>query len=352
MFEVSVSEAVRKVIKIVKGLRGFIIAAAVVLMIVGGLVLYSGAWPPLVVVESRSMQHSSTESFIGTIDTGDMVILKRVSGDSEIRTYLESLADGYQTYGEYGDIVIYKPNGLDSLTPIIHRALFRVEYNSTGGGYDIPVLGEIPASMWNVTGEPKDWHNLKTGIITLTGIGYNKVTVSLNIGTLLHVFGPSSIPPYKDTTPFSGLITLGDNNRGQVDQMAGISWTPVKAEWISGVARGELPWFGLLKLWITGPEPDGPVPENSKTSLFVSLGLLIGGPIAIDITSMILERKGKHPGVWLKSKLGLGRKSDMPTEETEPDAKELQKQKAKKERDKNPAKQQSTKKKKGKKGRR
>jgi signal peptidase len=345
MFEVSVSEAVNKVIKIVKGLRGFIIAAIVVMMIVGALVLYSGAWPPLVVVESKSMQHSNTESFIGTIDTGDMVILKKINNVTEVRTYLDSLGDSYQTYSEYGDVVVYKPYGSDSRTPIIHRALFRMEYNSSGGGYDIPVLGEIPSSMWSVTGGPKDWHNLKTEI-TLTGIGYNQVTVRLNISTILSRFVQI------DMIPFSGLVTMGDNNRGIVDQMTDICWAPVRADWVSGVARGELPWFGLLKLWITGPTPDGPVPENSKTALFVSLGILIGGPIAIDVTSMVLERKGKHPGVWLKKKLGLGRKSETPTEETAPDIKELQEQKAKKEKDKNPAKQKSTKKKNRKKGRR
>jgi signal peptidase len=350
MFEVSVSEAVSKVIKIVKSLRAFILAAIVVLIIVGALVLYSGTWPPLVVVESNSMQHSNTESFIGTIDTGDMVILKKAN-TSEIRTYLDSLADGYQTYGEYGDVVIYKPYGLESRTPIIHRALLRMEYNSSGGGYDIPVLGEIPSSVWNVTSGSKDWHNLKTEI-TLTGIGYNKVNVRLNVDAILHVFDPSSGTPFSGMTPFTGLVTMGDNNRGIADQMTDICWTPVKADWISGVARGELPWFGLLKLWITGPAPDGPIPENSKTGLFVSLGLIIGGPIAIDVTSIILERKGKHPGVWLKSKLGLGKKSETPGEAVVPDAKEPQAGKAKTESERSSSKQSTTNKKKGKKGRR
>jgi hypothetical protein len=110
--------------------------------------------------------------------------------------------------------------------------------------------------------------------------------------------------------------------------MVGISWTPVKAGWISGIARGELPWFGLLKLWITGPAPDGPVPENSKTALFVSLGLLIGGPIAIDLTSMVLERKGKHPGAWLKQRLGFGKTKTI-EEAPAQDAKEVKVQGAK-----------------------
>lgn len=342
----SVSEAAKKVMGVVKSLRGFIIAAAIVLIIIGALVLYSGAWPPLVVVESRSMQHSNAESFIGVVDTGDMVILKKVGGIGEIRPYLDSLADGYQTYGEYGDVVIYKPYGSDSRTPIIHRALLRMDYNASGGGFDIPVLGEIPSTMWSVIGGPKDWHNMKSEIV-LTGIGYNQVSVRLNLSLMLSHFAQLGM------VPFGGLVTLGDNNQGIVDQSTDICWTPVRADWVDGVARGELPWFGLLKLWITGPTPDGPVPENSKTDLFVSLGLLIGGPIAIDVSSVILERKGKHPVAWLKRKLGFKEKAVAPKDEPAPDAKVAETQdENKKKKGSEAASQRSTSQKNNNKGRR
>jgi len=312
---VSVSEATKKVIKIAKSYRGFLIVIVLVLLVIGSLVLYSGAWPPLVVVESRSMQHSSTESYIGTIDTGDMVILKKLGNTGEIRTYLDSLSDGYQTYGEYGDVVIYRPFGSNSITPIIHRSLLRMEYNVTGGGFDIPALGDVPSSMWSVVGGPQDWHNLKAELV-LTGIGYNNVTVRVNVSIILNTFA------HYNMAPFGGLVTLGDNNRGIVDQMTNICWAPVKADWVNGVARGELPWFGLLKLWITGPTPDGPVPENSKTGLFVSLGLLVGVPVAMDLTSIVLERQGKHPGAWLRAKLGLKPKVQKLKDEAVPNAKE------------------------------
>lgn len=309
------SEATKKAMRLVVKLRGFIIAAAVVLIIIGALVAYSGAWPPLVVVESPSMQHSSTESYFGVIDTGDMVILKKIGDAGEIRTYLEGLVDGYQTYGGYGDVVIYKPYGSDSRTPILHRVLLRLEYNATGGGFDIPSLADIPPAMWSVVGGTKDWHNLKT-VVVLTGIGYNQVTVNLDLSVILGNFARYSM------VPFGGLITLGDHNHGIVDQMTSICWAPIKDEWVSGVGRGEIPWFGLLKLWISGPTPEDPVPENSKTGLFISLGLLIGGPIVIDAASMVLERKGKHPGAWLRSKLRLGKKPEdakEPSDEKKPD---------------------------------
>jgi len=41
----------------------------------------------------------------------DLVILKKETALSSVRTYLGSVNDGYSTYGELGDVVIYRPNG-------------------------------------------------------------------------------------------------------------------------------------------------------------------------------------------------------------------------------------------------
>lgn len=316
--EAAVPEAVQRVIGVLKRLRVFLIAGAIVLLIVVGLCAYSGIWPPLVVVESNSMQHSATTSYIGVIDTGDLVIMKKVAGLGEIRTYLDGVKDGYQTYSENGDVVIYRPLGTPVRTPVIHRALCTVEYNQTGNSFDIPALKDVPASMWSVAYAPKTWYDLKTQV-NLTGIGYDQVTVKIDLKSILTYFASQSV------TPHGGIITLGDNNHGVVDQspMASICREPVKVEWIEGVARGELPWFGLLKLWITGPSPEGKVPENSKTDLFVCLALIIGIPIAIDVGGVILERKGIDAKAWLKSKLHLrcqckGKKEDGDDEMTAP----------------------------------
>ena len=314
--EAAVPEAVQRVIGVLKRLRVFLIAGAIVLLIVVGLCAYSGIWPPLVVVESNSMQHSATTSYIGVIDTGDMVIMKKVTGLGEIRTYLDGVKDGYQTYSENGDVIIYRPLGTNGTTPVIHRALCMVEYNQTGNSFDIPALKDIPASMWSVAYAPKTWYDLKTQV-NLTGIGYDQVTVKIDLKSILTYFDKPG------RTPHGGIITLGDNNHGVVDQSAFICPEPVKAEWIEGVARGELPWFGLLKLWITGPSPEGKVPENSKTDLFVSLALIIGVPVAIDVSGVILERKGIDAKAWFRSKLhlrcrGKGKKENGDDEMTAP----------------------------------
>lgn len=297
--------ASERILGFIKSMKGIFIAAAIVVIIILGLWGYSGIWPPLVVIESSSMQHSSSFSYVGVIDTGDLVIIKKVSGAEKITTYLEGMKTGHQTYGEYGDVIIYKPYGQAQRTSIIHRAFAMVIYNQSGG-YDIPALKDIPQSSWSVSGGQKVWYNLNTQV-SFFSIGYDQITVKLNLTTILNNFQVAHL------TPQSGIITLGDNNHGIVDQspMANICWAPIKSEWVQGEARGELPWFGLLKLWITGPSPDGPVPENSKTDLFISIGLIIAVPLAIDITGYFLNRKGIDFWGGVRKKLGLKpRKSD------------------------------------------
>jgi len=112
-------------------LRDVGIAALAVVVVIGGVFAYSGTWPPMVVIESSSMQHANDRSFLGVIDTGDLTLVKKVGGDSEIVTYMQGARTGYQTYGTFGDVIIYSKNGHFELTPIIHRAIARIVYNAT-----------------------------------------------------------------------------------------------------------------------------------------------------------------------------------------------------------------------------
>ena len=109
-------------------IKDIAIAVVVVAIIMGSLYAYTGMWPPMVVVESGSMQHSDDRSYIGVIDTGDIVLSKETSF-SDITTYVEGRSTGYQKYGDYGDVIIYRPMGKDT-TPIIHRAVLYLEWNS------------------------------------------------------------------------------------------------------------------------------------------------------------------------------------------------------------------------------
>jgi signal peptidase len=284
---VSVAEKAKRLLV---SLKGFLLALAIVLVIIGGLWLYSGIWPPLVVVESASMQHSDARSDIGVIDTGDLVILKKETSFVQVQTYLESVPSGYSTYGELGDVVVYRPYGSYSVTPIIHRALCEVEYDEINGTFRVPTLRFVPDNMWDVSGGEKDWSDIQ-GTLTLHDIGYDQVDVSIRFSNFR--------PPLH-----GGLITLGDNNHGNVDQNS-LCLEPIKAEWLDGIARGEIPWFGLIKFYVSGQASHMTIPNNSESNLLISLGLIIGVPIAIDATGIILESKGIDAGAWLRKKLHL-----------------------------------------------
>src|SRR5207245_3010740 len=108
-----------------KGLgRERLVGAITVVGFLAAIYAYAGVWPPLVVVESASMQHSSQDSFLGVIDTGDMVFQQAAPTRADVVTYLEGRASGYSTYGDYGDVIIFRRPS--SATPVIYRAIMYV----------------------------------------------------------------------------------------------------------------------------------------------------------------------------------------------------------------------------------
>lgn len=250
--------------------RDIIVAIAIVGIILAALWAYTGQFPdtPMVVVTSGSMMHDNTPyGRIGTIDPGDLVLVKNVDREDDVKTRGkegESLTD-HRTYGDYGDVVIYYPMGNEKRTPIIHRAICWVERNSDGT-YDV---------------EEYDIHD----------------TSAITIGELHLVnYRPSH----------SGFITKGDNNE-LPDQYpnGGICEQPVKVEWLIGKARGELPWFGLIKLMIYGNE--GVSAENgwvkvgnavAPKDLWVCLGLsllaIAAIPISLDVYDYYKKRKSEE----------------------------------------------------------
>src|SRR5438445_10602786 len=57
-----------------KGLgRDLLVAAIIVVVFLAAIYAYARVWPPLVVVESSSMQHSRQETVLGVLATGDML---------------------------------------------------------------------------------------------------------------------------------------------------------------------------------------------------------------------------------------------------------------------------------------
>lgn len=277
------------------------------LLVIGALLLamlaYSGMWPPVYVVESASMQHSDERSRLGIIDTGDLVIVRSSDG-SGVRTYVECYPDGCRAFGDYGDVIVYKRYGRSDLTPIIHRAMFRLEYNASSASFDAPSLASLPLEKWGNGGlEEGRWWNL-TGMIEIYDVGYLSALLRVDLSSLLDYYHDRNLTS-------GGLITMGDHNVvysggqyiGVYDQSTGtICRELVLDDWIIGEAKVEIPWLGLVKLWVSGDMPDN-TPGNSKTALLVVLALVIAVPISLDIAGYALQRRGIDPWAMLKERL-------------------------------------------------
>lgn len=256
------------------------VAIVVVATILLGMFAYTGLWPPLVVVESNSMMHGTDNmSHIGAIDTGDLVLVKKVGVASDVKTYMDGYSSGYKTYGDFGDVIIYRKGGSETATPIIHRAMIYLEANPDGRSYTAPSLEKVPKGKWTTGDLGNSWDNI-TSTLTIFGVGFVNA-VSIDIPDLL-----------QGGQAKSGFITKGDHNQ-LIDLLywgPAIGYQPIDVSWVVGKARGEIPWFGLLKLWSTGTL-NSPSPPNSVRDLWISLAVIVLSPILVDISLAILERR-------------------------------------------------------------
>ena len=226
---------------------------------------YSGNWPPMVVIESGSMEHDNNSLYaepsythLGTIDTGDLVIVKE-AGKKDIVTYLEGKNTGYEKYGDYGDVIVYYKNGIrekdgQPVTPVIHRAMFWVDVDVENKTYHVPEAGRT---------------------------FYNEID--------LDQFSDPKLRGTIDSTELqnSGYVTKGDSiGNPHPDQMThydinGNKVQPVNPDWVVGMARGELPWFGLIKLRVTQPDNYEQAPPGCRGMLGFSIMLILLGPYTV-----------------------------------------------------------------------
>jgi signal peptidase len=268
--------------------RDLLIAAIVVALVLVAIYAYAGVWPPLVVVESSSMQHGGQESFLGVIDTGDMVFQQAAQDRASVVTYLEGRAAGYQTYSDFGDVIIFRRSS--NPTPVIHRAIMYIVLHPDGTA-DVPALAGLPESEWEGSDSFGQVTHNTTSLryVTIHGMGYAR---DLGITFDLGAFAGSGRT--------EGYITMGDNNayvycstsrdpcRPSVPYDQG--WLVRQAD-IIGRARGEIPWFGLLKLTFS-PTPsccngwgDREAPKNSWDLLLASILFLIALPFLMEYAS-------------------------------------------------------------------
>ncbi|HXW99095.1 MAG TPA: S26 family signal peptidase [Methanomicrobiales archaeon] len=90
-----------------------------VVVVVGGiallLFLVCGTWPAVVAVESESM--------LPNMHVNDLVFVVQEDRFGPLQTYETGGNSGYMKFGNYGDVIIYRPNGATNIHPIIHRAI-------------------------------------------------------------------------------------------------------------------------------------------------------------------------------------------------------------------------------------
>ncbi|MDD1679275.1 MAG: S26 family signal peptidase [Methanomicrobiales archaeon] len=169
-----------------------------VFLVVGGialsLFLVSGTWPAVVTVESESM--------VPHMNVGDLVLVVDKDRFGPLISAEEGRESGFLSFGDYGNVIIYQPNGMASIHPIIHRALFWVET-----GEVVPVTIQVDSYFFE-----------------------------RNI-----------------TAPHEGYITKGDHN-ANIDQVGAIQGIgqiePVQRDWIVGKALLAIPFLGYPALYL------------------------------------------------------------------------------------------------------
>jgi signal peptidase len=198
----------------------------------------------MVAVESGSM--------VPNLNIGDIVLVQGASR-TDVIPWDEAEKTGYTAFNHPGDVILYRPYGKESLnlfdqlkmllgiapgkekaTPIIHRAL---RYVNAGD----PMWQDGPAAPFSgyiTKGDHNEVIDQMAGQIF--GIA-NSSYIEANREEIMNV--GSEIYLDKNT----GLIIYKTTNGTLVGE--GISYlTPVKDEWVIGVARAKIPLVGYVRL--------------------------------------------------------------------------------------------------------
>jgi signal peptidase len=241
------------------GLPSFVKDIIFVVVVVGGVSLISqvllGLWTPMVAVESGSM--------VPNMNIGDIIIVQGISR-TDVITWEEGKARGYRSFNNPGDVILYRPYGKEKLgvldiipgilgigssgdkaTPIIHRAMRWVEKGEPmwDGGPPAPFAGYI------TKGDHNEVIDQMAGRI---------------LGVPNYAYIREHPERFRETADGilidreTGLVIYSHGNTSYVTD--GISYlTPVRKEWVIGVARYRIPYVGYIRLipemivdWIRG----------------------------------------------------------------------------------------------------
>ncbi|MFB6232681.1 MAG: S26 family signal peptidase, partial [Haloarculaceae archaeon] len=178
-----------------------------------GLVLFavSGVWPPMVAVESKSMEpHISKYDLVFVTETGRFA---PPDANQQGLVMAETGSRSHESFGRRGSVIVYDVPGTPG-SPIIHRVRFRVEQGEN----------------WFDEANPEAIN-------------------AESCDELRHC-----------PAEYAGYVTKGDNNE-RYDQANGIA-PIVKPGWVEGVAQARVPYLGRLRLALLGTASTGLQPSG------------------------------------------------------------------------------------------
>jgi signal peptidase len=162
----------------------------------------SGVWPPMVAIESGSMEpNMQVNDLVFVMDNNRF---EPGEAHDETGVVTAANASGYSQFGNSGDVIVFTPNGNGDRIPIIHRAMFWVEAGENWcdrarAEFDPGFLGETPPGEERCEAD------------------------------------------------HAGFITKGDANP-TYDQVEDGLTAPVRPEWVVGTAELRIPGVGWLRL--------------------------------------------------------------------------------------------------------
>lgn len=250
--------------------RDIIWVVAVVGCIALALYLICGTWPAVVTVESGSMEPH--------MNIGDLVVVVQADRFGSVQTWDEAKTTGYEKFGDYGDVIIYRPNGvtdfwasigllpLSSQHPIIHRAMTWVDagqpipyyFNMYGGAVTPTDYLPLKNSNMSVDGYEVLYTGTELPSANFTHSSRDVVMTAKNTRYIIpsqYVTNTTGYIFYGNVTTHGGYITKGDNNMVsdeggtlKVNNMDDIE--PVQKDWVIGKSLFTVPYVGLLPLHI------------------------------------------------------------------------------------------------------
>ncbi len=284
--------------------REALLAIGLISLLVVGLWAATGSLPPMVVVESSSMMHDA-EGEVGAIDPGDLVLVMSTSRRTSIVSMAEATEEGgqwegWESHGKPGDVIIYQKNGgID--TPVIHRVILEAVANETVSPTNREA-GICFEGSWDPISIDADGE-AGTCVLTWDAPGTtvrNQPHINWSFEEVTCPGNPHGLMVQEWDPEYAGYLTLGDNNRCDVDQ--GSSAYPlaggltdengdrvgaVRSDWVVGVAGAEIPWLGTVKLAASSNAAQ--VTGHAWRMLGLSAIILLGATFMVEqVTEKIL----------------------------------------------------------------